>query len=150
MDASVFMYVPICFVCFVFRVSCVFVNVHVFLCLVFSCAVLWVCSSAEKSYELDTSVYDVSESAEVLEWEWLMQETMANEAEVLDLLNVVYLTSRSIDDALEGSIWGETEIHLLIVTCELLDNTIIPVCAPAPAQLVGLEQSCFSVEAFTR
>lgn len=47
-----------------------------------------------------------------------MQDLMAKEAEELDYLNLVYFTSRSIDDAIEESISGD--VHLLIIICELL------------------------------
>lgn len=72
----------------------------------------------EQSYELEMSIYSGAGSEAVLEWEEKMQDLMADEADELDYLNLVYFTGRSIDDALEESVSGD--VHLLIMICELL------------------------------
>lgn len=71
-----------------------------------------------QTYELDA---DTDESApindDVHAWQGDFQDLLEAEAENMDVFNIHYLTSRSIDDALEESVSGE--IFLFITTCEL-------------------------------
>lgn len=70
-----------------------------------------------QSYTVDIPEEQAGVDA-ALDWQLAVQEFMGDEAERVGAqgLNVVYSTSRSMDDALSESVSGE--IYLFVATCE--------------------------------
>lgn len=85
-------------------------------------AILFVNAMLHQTYELQSSTDDgAAINGDVADWQADFQDLLEAEADTYSVFNVLYLTGRSIDDALEESVSGE--LFLFITTCELRDES---------------------------